>query len=199
MISEEGLRLGVQAARRLVELDCCEIEEGLSEAELARIEKEYGFAFADDHRAFLTAGLPVRQPWEEGQTWKNPWPDWRNGDPEALRKHVAWPIDCLLRDVEHGHWRSSWGERPSDLSEAVETARLLLAGVPRMVPVHAHRFLPAGRGTHGHPVLSMWGWDIIYYGTDLADYITQEFQEPRPERDGEWQPHATVPFWRDYL
>ncbi|MGP4096635.1 hypothetical protein [Nonomuraea sp. KM90] len=45
----------------------------------------------------------------------------------------------------------------------------------------------------------MRGWDIIYYGTDLADYITQEFQEPRPERDGEWQPHATVPFWRDYL
>ncbi|MGW4406633.1 hypothetical protein ACWEJ6_21570 [Nonomuraea sp. NPDC004702] len=199
MIGREGVRLGVQAARRLAELACCEIEEGLPEAELARIEQDYGFEFADDHRAFLAAGLPVRQPWEEGQTWENPWPDWRNGDPEALRKHVAWPVDCLLWDVEHGHWRSSWGERPSDPLEAVETARFRLADTPRMAPLYAHRFLPAGRGTYGHPVLSMRGWDIIYYGTDLADYINQEFQEPRPGRGEEWQPHATVPFWRDYL
>ncbi|SIR45803.1 hypothetical protein SAMN05421833_109115 [Microbispora rosea] len=68
-----------------------------------------------------------------------------------------------------------------------------------MVPVYAHRFLPAGRGTFGHPVLSMRGTDIIYYGTNLLDYINQEFQDPRPERTETWQPHATVSFWRDYL
>ncbi|NUW46324.1 hypothetical protein [Nonomuraea rhodomycinica] len=199
MIGTEGSRLGARAARRLAELGCCEIAEGLSEAEFARIEREYGIEFAEDHRAFLAAGLPVRQPWQAGQTWENPWPDWRNGDPAALREHLDWPVDRLLSDVQHGHWRTSWGERPSDPVEAVERARLRLADAPQMVPVYAHRFLPAGRGTFGHPVLSMWGSDIIHYGSDLADYINQEFQEPRPERIRELQPQATVLFWRDYL
>ncbi|WP_216651530.1 hypothetical protein [Actinomadura litoris] len=68
-----------------------------------------------------------------------------------------------------------------------------------MVPVYGHRFLPAGRGGFGHPVLSMWGGDIIYYGADLLDYIDQEFEEPRPAHPRDWAPQATVPFWRDYL
>jgi hypothetical protein len=68
-----------------------------------------------------------------------------------------------------------------------------------MVPVYAHRFLPAGRGTFGHPVLSMWGTDIICYGADLLHYVDREFEEPRPELPDHWRPQATVPFWRDYL
>jgi hypothetical protein len=199
VINAQGIRLGAEAARRLAQLDYCEIEPGLSDEEFARVEYEFRFEFADDHRGFLTAGLPVRHPREEGQTWDNPWPDWRNGDPDELREHLDWPIEYLLEDVQHGHWDHAWSERPSDPEEAVESARQKLAQVPRMVPLYAHRFLPAGRGTFGHPVLSMLGWDIIYYGTDLIDYIGQEFEEPRPERTADWQPHATVPFWRDYL
>ncbi|MFF7250449.1 hypothetical protein ACFZBU_42030 [Embleya sp. NPDC008237] len=199
MIGDEGSRLGREAARRLARLDCCEIEEGLTDAEFARIEGEFGFEFADDHRAFLATGLPVRQPTEEGQTWEKPWPDWRNGDPDELRAHLDWPLDCLLGDIRHGHWREGWGDRPDTPEAAVARARLSLAEVPRMAPVYAHRFLPAGRGTFGHPVLSMRGWDVIYYGTDLVDYVSQEFEEPRPERSGDWSPRATVPFWRDYL
>lgn len=52
----------------MAELDCCEIEPGLSEAEFDRIERDFGFEFADDHRAFLAAGLPVKQEPEQGQT-----------------------------------------------------------------------------------------------------------------------------------
>ena len=44
-----------------------------------------------------------------------------------------------------------------------------------MIPVYAHRYLPAGRGTHGHPVLSIYQTDIIVYGIALADYIHNEF------------------------
>jgi hypothetical protein len=169
----------------------------------ARIEHEYGFEFADDHRAFLAAGLPVHEPREEepGTTyaWERPWPDWRNGDPDELRRHLDWPVDFLLQDVAQGHWQPAWGERPDSREAAVDQARSQLAGAPVMVPVYAHRFLPAGRGTFGHPVLSMWGSDVIYYGADLLDYINQEFEEPRPDRPDGWAPHATVPFWRDYL
>lgn len=179
------------------------IEAGLTEAEFTRIEHEYGFEFAGDHRAFLAAGLPVHEPREEepgtSYAWERPWPDWRNGDPDELRRHLNWPIDFLLQDVQHGHWQPAWGERPDSSEAAVDLARSQLAEVPKMIPVYAHRFLPADHGTFGHPILSIWGSDIIYYGADLLDYISQEFEEPRPERPEDWAPQATVPFWRDYL
>jgi hypothetical protein len=44
-----------------------------------------------------------------------------------------------------------------------------------MIPVYGHRYLPAGSGGFGHPVLSIYQADIIIYGTDLAAYIDREF------------------------
>ncbi len=67
-----------------------------------------------------------------------------------------------------------------------------------MVPVYGHRFLPAGRGTWGHPVLSMWGTDIIRYGSDLAQYITHEFGS-QTDRDFTPDGDVTVDTWRDYV
>ncbi|WP_181802489.1 hypothetical protein [Streptomyces shenzhenensis] len=200
MISSEGARLGADAARRLAETGLYEFEPGLTTAEFARIEREYGFQFADDHRAFLAAGLPVNVPPEEGQTWSRPWPEWRGGDLDSLRRQLAWPVDGVLFDVEHsGFWYEGWGERPPDDAAALDAARRHLAQAPVLVPVYAHRYLPAGRGSFGHPVLSMWQTDIIYYGLGLVDYMHQEFDEARGEVDESWHPRATVPFWRDLL
>ena len=66
-----------------------------------------------------------------------------------------------------------------------------------MIPVYSHRYLPAGRGTWGHPVLSIYQTDIIVYGTDLADYINQEFG--RHFISADWTPPPTVPFWSEFL
>jgi hypothetical protein len=74
-------------------------------------------------------------------------------------------------------------------------ARARLAEVPQLVPVYEHRFLPAGRGTSGHPVLSVWQTDIIYYGRDVADYIHQEFRGRNQDTIDEAE--ATAAFWRD--
>jgi hypothetical protein len=176
----EGERLGAAAARRLAELGCCELAPGLTEVELGGIERRFGFEFADDHRAFLAAGLPVNGPWQPGQTWRKPWPDWRDGDPDELRVHLDWPVEGVVSAVEHGYWDPDWGTRPDVSEAAVAEARQLLVAGPRMVPIYAHRFLPAGRGTFGQPVLSMWGTDIIRYGNDLVDYISREFGKPIP-------------------
>ena len=67
-----------------------------------------------------------------------------------------------------------------------------------MVPVYAHRYLPAGRGSYGHPVLSMFETDIVIYGTDLAEYIDHEFTIGHRVIAG-WTPSAMVPFWSGYL
>ncbi|MCW7946280.1 hypothetical protein AAW14_30870 [Streptomyces hygroscopicus] len=200
MISSEGVRLGTAAARRLAQTGLYEFEPGLTDAEFTRIKREYGFEFADDHRAFLAAGLPVNVPPEEGQTWSRPWPEWRGGDPDSLRRQLDWPVEGVLLDVEHNRfWYEGWGERPADGTAALDIAQRHLAEAPVLVPVYAHRYLPAGRGSFGHPVLSMWQTDIIYYGLDLADYMHQEFDEARGEVDETWNPRATVPFWRDLL
>lgn len=105
----------------------------------------------------------------------------------------------MLFDVENnGFWYDGWGPCPSDAASALATATRMLAQVPRMVPVYGHRYLPGDPGTLGHPVLSMWQTDIIYYGLDLADYIDREFGRRGPGEDP-WEPRASVDFWRDLV
>lgn len=189
--------LGAIAARGLVEHGCCVVEPGLTDAEFERIEAEHGFTFSDDHRAFLAEGLPVNSPYEpeEGvwHAWEQPWPDWRGG--VGVREQLDWPVSGVMRAVADGFWLPTWGAR----EECVEVVRGLLADAPRLVPLYGHRFLPAGRGKSGHPVLSVWGTDIIVYGADLIEYVDQEFMEPRPEHPDDWAPQVTVPFWRDLV
>jgi hypothetical protein len=188
----------------LAELDCCEIAPGLSDAEFVAIEGEYGFEFADDHRAFLAAGLPLNAPFEPTpgvtRTWERPWPEWRAADAAELRERLDWPAEGVLRSVvDHGYWHPAWGARPDTAQAAVAAARRLVARAPRLVPIYAHRFLPAGRGTSGHPVLSIWGTDVIRYGVDLVDYVDREFAQPRPDQSADRPSQAIVPFWRDFL
>lgn len=203
--SSEGPRLGVAAARRLADLGETEIAPGLTSTELARIEREYGFEFADDHRAFLAECLPFNpKPLVSDKhvvhAWEKPWPDWRHGDPKELREQLGWPGEGMLFDVEHnGVWHPSWGSRPANMTEALAKARAFLAQAPKLIPVYGHRYLPSGHGTYGHPVLSIWQSDIIIYGTDLDDYIKQEFGGVGRIINADWTPPAMVPFWSDYL
>ncbi|KFK90243.1 hypothetical protein IX27_04240 [Streptomyces sp. JS01] len=201
----EGVRAGAQAARRLAELGVCTWEPGLSDAEFDRVEAEYGVVFAPDHRGFLAAGLPVDRaaPREQGESPRNPWPNWRDGDPERIRERLGRPVEELLFSVEHGWWLPGgrWGPRPADAVEAVAAARAALASVPALIPLYSHRYLAAGTGAgvaHGRPVLSVVGADTIHYGRDLAEWVEQEFGDPDP---GKMWPQpaagARVPFWSD--
>ncbi|MFI7208342.1 hypothetical protein [Micromonospora aurantiaca (nom. illeg.)] len=49
-----------------------------------------------------------------------------------------------------------------------------------MIPVYGHRYLPAGHGSAGHPVLSIHRLtDTVVYGHDLAHYIDKSSGNPR--------------------
>lgn len=195
----DAVRLGREAAQRLALSGVCEVRPGLTDREFTWIESEYGIEFADDHRAFLAAGLPINsaRP-EDGATWEQPWPDWRDGEEEELRLHVGWPVRVVLHDVEHGAWLRSWGARPASSAEALRIAGQELAREPKLIPVYGHRFLPGGRGTYGGQVLSIWGTDIISYGRDLAEYITNDFY-PLDEDAGPWEKGDAVPVWGEFL
>lgn len=182
----------------------CVLAPGLGDAEFDRIEAEYGVVFAEDHRAFLAAGLPVAraEPPEEGESPRNPWPDWRDGDPARLRERLEWPVEGLLFSVRNGWWLpgGEWGPRPADPAEAVAVARDALASVPRLVPVHAHRYLPPRTtAAYGAPVLSVHGSDVIHYGRDLEAWVGHEFAHPAGDAPSEpWEEPAAedrVPFW----
>lgn len=161
------------------------VRPGLTASELAGVEQEFGFSFADDHRAFLAAGLPFGRGW----------PDWRDGDRDQLRERLAMPVEGVLFDVaENGFWYEGWGPQPAGSDDAVTVARRFLMTVPRLVPVYSHRYLPAGRGTSGHPVLSVMQTDIISQGADLPTYIRHEFGGA-PRDPG----RPTVAFWRDLV
>ncbi len=188
----------VLLGRRFARTGRYEIGPGLTDAEFARIERDYDFEFADDHRAFLAAGLPLNRPPQTGQTWARPWPNWRDGDPGDLRRQLGWPVEGALFDVEHNAlWHPPWGPRPARTGKALKTARQHLRRAPKMIPVYGHRYLPAGRGTYGHPVLSIYQTDIIFYGTDLADYIGCELDGRSASAD--WTPPPLVPFWSEFL
>jgi hypothetical protein len=159
------------------------VRPGLTGAELDAVEAEFAFAFADDHRALLAAGLPVGRGW----------PDWRDGDRDQLREWLARPVEGVLFEVvQDDFWYGGWGPRPADDDAAVTMARAGLVTAPRMVPVHSHRYLPAGRGTSGHPVLSIYRTDVTCAGADLADFLHREFGVGEATgRAGT----ATVTFW----
>src|SRR5437868_9823566 len=143
MLNADAVLLGQEAAHLLALSRACEIRPGLTDLEFDRIEAEYGFEFADDHRAFLAAGLPVNSAQEPaGSAWKRPWPDWRDGDEEEIRAHLGWPVAGVLSALQDGAWLDSWGPRPGDAAEAQRIAERELANAPKLVPIYAHRFLP---------------------------------------------------------
>lgn len=155
---------------------------GMSEAELARVQDQFGFRFVAEHRAFLRIGLPAG----------NSWPDWRAG-PE-LGPLLNRPVDGVLFDVRHNdRWPAGWGARPADPAEREAAARAQLARAPRLVPVHGHRYLPAAPAGEPSPVLSVMQSDVIYYGGDLLNYVEVEFAQAARRLDG-LQP---VPFWSE--
>jgi hypothetical protein len=141
------------------------LAEGLSSQELAEIERRFDFAFGEDHAALLRLAIPVG----------TGWPDWRGPD-ENLREHLAEPVEGLIFDVElNGFWPRSWGPRPDIEAQAISEARRQLRRWPKLVPVFGHRYTPAAPSPSGAPVFSVHQTDVIYYGTDLHDYLQREF------------------------
>jgi hypothetical protein len=144
------------------------IEDGLTETETREAEYRFGFHFPPDLRALLQIGLPVGE-----RFW-----DWRDGDEEQLRFILNWPLEGMQFDIQNNvFWLDEWGARPEsvDEAEAVQLAAQAVAAAPRLIPIFAHRYIPAEPGRAGNPVFSVHQMDIIIYGNDLLSYFANEF------------------------
>ncbi|KAF2283724.1 hypothetical protein GH714_014590 [Hevea brasiliensis] len=92
-----------------------QVQPGLSDAEFARAEAEFGFTFPPDLRAVLSAGLPVGPGF----------PDWRSAGARLhLRASLDLPIAAISFQIARNTlWSKSWGPRPSDPEKALRVAR----------------------------------------------------------------------------
>jgi len=159
---------------------------GLDESEIDAAEAVLGCRFPADLRCLLGEALP------SGAGF----PDWRRPLSEGTRRALAGPVEGLCEGAEHGWWWPRWGRRPDDPARVRGIVRARLAGVPRLIPIHGHRYLPAEPSLPGNPVFSVFRTDTLLCGADLRHYLAREFGTAEP---GEPPPAAPRPirFWSD--
>ncbi|HEV8326536.1 MAG TPA: SMI1/KNR4 family protein [Nitrospiraceae bacterium] len=161
------------------------IARGLTDSELQDAESEIGSAIPADLREFLSQGLPTGEKF----------PDWRQPRSVALREQLDWPFEGITFDItNNSFWLEEWGPRPDELRDAIATARRFVSAAPRLIPIFAHRYIPAEPCVSGNPIFSVYQPDIIYYGVDLANYLRCEFR-PSAVDNAAWHEPREIRFW----
>ena len=152
-----------------------------TQAELAEAQGRYGLTFPPD-----LIDLLREQEISCGYEWTT--------EDSRIREMLEWPFELLRFDVEHNSWWPRGWERPGTAEQRAVVLREVLAAAPKLIPLSGHRFLPEFPHEAGNPVFSMHGFDTIYYGANLAEWLTNE-------RDGLWRigPVRKVPFWSDLV
>lgn len=166
-----------------------EFAAGLTDREVEAAEERFELRFPPDLRAFLQNALP----------YGPRFPDWRSGDTNELREWLNLPKEGILFDVEeNAFWLEEWGPRPATMASALALASDLVEGAPRLIPIYGHRMMPDEPKEEGNPVFSVHQTDIIYYGADLRDYLSNEFSIPSHVTVVEGVPRH-VRFWTDIV
>ncbi|CAA7056888.1 unnamed protein product [Microthlaspi erraticum] len=142
------------------------IQPGLSDAELARVEAEFGFFFPPDLRVILSAGLSVGAGF----------PDWRSpGARLHLRAMIDLPIAAVSFQIaKNSLWCKAWGLKPPDPEKALRVARNALKRAPLMIPIFDHCYIPCNPSLAGNPVFFIDETRIFCCGSDLSEFFERE-------------------------
>lgn len=139
---------------------------GLSPAKVDLIEECLGIGLPSDFKQLL---MNVIDPDEVLFPWAN-------FSLDQYNQRIEWIWSGIEFDIEmNGVWLSRWGVQPASLSKSKSTARKDFETWPKLLPIYGHRFLAAEPCKPGNPVFSIMQTDIIYYGSNLADYLVHEF------------------------
>ncbi|KAF7809830.1 uncharacterized protein G2W53_036573 [Senna tora] len=143
-----------------------QVQPGLSDAEFARAEAEFGFAFPPDLRAVLAAGLPVGAGF----------PDWRSAGARLhLRASLDLPIAAICFQIARNTlWSKSWGLRPCEPEKALRVARNALKRAPLLIPIFNHCYIPCNPSLAGNPIFFVDENRIFCCGFDLSDFFERE-------------------------
>ncbi|KFK28342.1 hypothetical protein AALP_AA8G503800 [Arabis alpina] len=143
-----------------------QIQPGLTDSELTRIEAEFSFTFPPDLRVILSSGLSITAGF----------PDWRS---PGARLHLRAMIDLPIASVsfqiaKNSLWCKSWGLKPPDPEKALRVARNALKKAPLMVPVYDHCYIPCNPNLAGNPVFFIDETRIFCCGSDLSEFFERE-------------------------
>lgn len=143
-----------------------QVQQGLSDAEFARAEAEFGFAFPPDLRAVLAAGMPVGPGF----------PDWRSAGARLhLRASLDLPIAAISFQIARNtFWSKTWVPRPSEPEKALRVARNALKRAPLLIPIFNHCYIPCNPSLAGNPVFFVDENRIFCCGLDLSDFFERE-------------------------
>ncbi|MEO8611698.1 MAG: hypothetical protein ABI690_27615 [Chloroflexota bacterium] len=174
-----------------------EFDPGLSDAEIESIETACEFQFPPDLRMFLQLGIPRRTHYKE-RIDEN-FPNWRENPAAIMNSARELALVVFLVDIEHSEfWMEAWGTRPPELADAFRVAKSFIQAAPLLIPIYAHRFLPALPNLAGNPVFSVWqAQDTIYFGYSLVSYLRNEFLSTTFEGEDWGQPsdYRFIPLW----
>ncbi len=160
---------------------------GLDQPRIDALELQWELKFPRDYRQFLSVlNAPDRGVYSVGWSDDPPYGmeeeddvpsyfDWQKDDEEIIDA-LNWPLEGLLFQVEESSlWLDSWGERPGKATDVREKLDQLVAAAPMLIPITGHRYLLANSLEAGNPVLSVYGFDIISYGSNLKNFLLLEF------------------------
>ncbi len=130
------------------------VDPGLTDAEIATIERAWSLTFPPDLAQLLRQGLPV----------SHGFCDWRNGKYYDVRSMLEYPAE-----------ETDWYE------EARRVVAQEIARSPKLIPVKWHTYMPDTPQLNGNPVFVMHQTDVIYYGFDLPGFFSEAFKVPLPD------------------
>lgn len=192
-----------------------QLEQGLSDDEVARIEQKFGIQFPPDLKTLLQTALPVDVDCNDGKLSEEEllnfvpsgygWVNWRLGlHLEKESKMIQERLDFVLEGILFGvkcrdFWWHEWGEKPDDMDKCFEIVKAYYQTYPKMIPVFMHHFIPSMPNEMGNPIFSINSTDIIYCGNDLASYLShvcsfelsKEFMIPKKPK--------YIKFWGDVV
>lgn len=165
-------------------------EQGLTDEQILAIEKMGSFQFPPDLKAFLQVAVPIDRIDIENT---GGFPNWHDNPQKILDDAWEWTIRTFTFDIEKNNfWMDEWGTKPENLSDALTVATDYLKTVPKLIPIYAHRFMPAEPVLAGNPVFSVYqAVDSIVYGVNLEHYLHQEFLTPNHEQHD----YRKIRFW----
>lgn len=139
---------------------------GLTDEEIVKAENFYNFKFPPDLKEFLMFALPV----------SNGWMNWRELENDRIKSMFDWVYEGICLDIENNiFWLDEWGKKPSNLQEAFSIAEQKIDEAPKLIPISGHRYIPESPNERNNPVFSVYQTDIIYYGSNLWNYLENEF------------------------
>jgi hypothetical protein len=170
---------------------------GYSQTELDDIQSRWSLRFPPDLVALLREQRYPAARWPRSSTdlWRID-VDWIYGSESHIKQIIARPVVVCLHDAERNKvWWGEWEERPATRGGRYRRLRKILDGAPKMIPVRGV-YLPEEPCESGNPVFSLMGFDGIYAGANLADWLERNYSN---RNRLPWPPIKEIRFWSDLV